>query len=127
MVVQDLTDTIDRCNSDSTSKSQDSQMKKERVGEAKKELGVATKDHDEDTKFLSDLEAECREKSASFEEKQQLRTEEIAALEKAIEIMSGSAVSGAAEEHLSLAATSTSLVQLRNSGSNSEKEAGIRR
>lgn len=127
MVIQDLTSTIERSNSDISSKSQDSQKKKERVGEAKKELGTATTDHAEDTKFLSDLDAECHEKALSFTEKQQLRTEEIAALEKAIEILSGSAVSGAAEEHLSLAATSTSLVQLRNSGSNSEKEAGIRR
>merc|ERR1719420_1770918 len=90
MVVQDLTSTIERCNSDIASKSQDSQKKKERVGEAKKELEVASADHAEDTKFLSDLEAECSEKSASFKEKQVLRTEEIAALEKAIEILKGS-------------------------------------
>jgi peptidoglycan hydrolase CwlO-like protein len=127
MVVQDLTDTIERSSADISSKSQDSQKKKERVGEAKKELGVTTTDHAEDTKFLSDLEAECHEKSASFKEKQQLRTEEIAAQEKAIEILSGAAVSGAAEAHLSLAATGTSLMQLRQRGSNSETEEGIRR
>jgi uncharacterized coiled-coil DUF342 family protein len=127
MVIQDLTDTIARSNSDIASKSQDLQKKKERVGEAKKELGTTTADHAEDTKFLSDLDAECHEKQLSFTEKQQLRTEEIAALEKAIEILSGSSVSDAAEAHLSLAAASTSLVQLRNSGSNSEKETGIRR
>merc|ERR1719161_103198 len=128
MVIQDLTSTIERSNSDISSKSQDSQKKKERVGEAKKELGTVTADHAEDTKFLSDLDAECHEKALSFTEKQQLRTEEIAALEKAIEILSGAAVSGAAEEHLSLSATGISLVQrLRSAGSDSEAEAGIRR
>lgn len=127
MVIQDLTDTIERSNSDIASKSEDTQKKKERVGEAKKELALATTDHAEDVKFLSDLEAECHEKAESFKEKQQLRTDEIAALEKAIEILSGSAVSGAAETHLSLAKTGTSLMQLRHRGSDSETEAGIRR
>merc|ERR1719420_2512337 len=45
MVIQDLTDTIGRCNSDIQSKSGDLQQKKERIGEAKKELGVTTADH----------------------------------------------------------------------------------
>lgn len=130
MVVQDLTSTIERCNSDISSKSQDTQKKKERVGEAKKELETATTDHADETKFLSDLTAECHEKSESFKEKQQLRTEEIAALEKAIEILSGAAVSGAAETHLSFATKGTSLVQVRSlriGSSDTSTEGGIRR
>merc|ERR1712118_154780 len=51
---------------------------------------------DEDQKFLDDTMATCTQKASDFEARQQLRAEEIEAIEKAIEIISSSAVSGAA-------------------------------
>merc|ERR550537_1407764 len=118
MVIQDLTDTIENAKADIASKTVDMQNKKQRKGEATKELEVVTADHAEDVKFLADLEAECAEKALSFKEKQQLRTEEIAAIEKAIEILSSEAVSGNAEKHLPSALTQThaSLVQFLGAG-----------
>ena len=66
-------------------------------------------------KFLSDVEATCAQKAADFEERQQLRGEEIEAIEKAIEIISSGAVAGNAEKHLPglLQVKSTSFAQLR--------------
>lgn len=123
MVIQDLTDTIENAKAEIASKSIDLQNKKERAAEATKELGVVTADLAEDKKFLSDLEAECSEKAHSFKEKQQLRTEEIAAIEKAIEILSSAAVSGNADKHLPgvLTQTGTSLVQLQGPGRQTEQ------
>jgi len=65
---------------------------------------------------LSDLEAECSQKGESFKEKQQLRAEEIEALGKAIEILQGGAVSGAAEKHLDLIQQASSLIQVASKG-----------
>merc|ERR1711879_456841 len=53
-----------------------------------------------DEKYLSDLTATCEMKAADFESRQQLRAEEIEAIEKAVEILSGDSVSGNAEKYL---------------------------
>merc|ERR1711935_713578 len=62
-----------------------------------------------DEKYLSDLTSTCRTKASGFESRQQLRAQEVQAIEKAIEIMSSGAVSGNANKHL------PSLVQLKSS------------
>merc|ERR1719482_398678 len=73
-----------------------------------------TTTRDDDTKYLSDLTAECEQKSAAFAERQTLRAEEIEAVMKAAEILSSGAVSGAADKHLpALAQLKSSLAQLR--------------
>jgi len=68
----------------------------------------------ENEKTLSEMTTECTEKRLSFQEKQQLRAEEIEAIAKAIEILSSNDVSGNAEKHLELRQRgATSLVFLR--------------
>merc|ERR1719392_485428 len=65
------------------------------------------------------LTATCEQKSSDFAARQQLRAEEIAAVEKAIEILSSGAVSGAAEKHLpTLMQTKSSFAQLRSVAQN---------
>merc|ERR1719326_2823480 len=66
-------------------------------------------------KYLEDLTATCEQKAADFESRQQLRAEEIEAIEKAIEIISSAAVQGNAEKHLPtlLQSKGASLAQLR--------------
>merc|ERR1719194_33617 len=70
---------------------------------------------DADAKFLADLEATCAEKAAAFEDRQQLRAEEIEAVEKAKEILASGSVSGAADKHLPALLQKKSLAQLRAS------------
>merc|ERR1719199_713781 len=76
------------------------QEKTEINAKKKKELGVTKAGHAEDTKYLSELKTECFEKTESFKEKQNLRTEEIQAIGKAIEILKSPDVLGNAEKHL---------------------------
>jgi len=64
---------------------------------------------------LSDLQATCGQKSSDFESRQQLRAEEIQAVEKAIEILSSGAVAGNAAKHLPSLLQKSSLAQLRAS------------
>merc|ERR1719199_2259016 len=54
----------------------------------------------EDTEYLKQLKAECAAKTAAFEERQATRAGELEAIAKAVEILSGGAVSGAAAKHL---------------------------
>lgn len=86
---------------------------------AEGELVDTTTVRDEDQKFLDDTMAECAQKASDFEARQQLRAEEIEAIEKAIEIISSSAVSGAAKKHLPtlIQSKASSLAQLRSPAS----------
>merc|ERR1719375_1631458 len=59
---------------------------------------TATKEADE--KYLAETTAMCEQKASEFASRQALRDEEQVALGKAIEIMSGGSVSGAADKHL---------------------------
>merc|ERR1719207_397064 len=111
MIIQDLTDSISRANSDIEEKTAEKEKKIEKIAEDKSILAATITDKDEDTKTLSDLEAECSQKAESFKEKQQLRAEEIEAIGKAIEILQ-SGVSGAAEKPLDLNQVASSLLQV---------------
>lgn len=75
---------------------------------------------DDDQEYLTGLITTCQQKSADFNTRQQLREEEIQALEKAMEIISGEAVSGAAAKHLPAmlqVRQSFSFAQLRSASS----------
>merc|ERR1711904_654906 len=75
---------------------------------------------DEDQKFLDDTTATCAQKAKDFEARQQLRAEELEAIETAIEIISSNAVSGAAGKHLPglIQQKVASLAQFRSETSN---------
>ncbi|CAK0794064.1 unnamed protein product [Prorocentrum cordatum] len=68
------------------------------AAQAEMEETMATRD--EDKKYLANLQATCAAKGDQFESRQQLRAEEIVAIEKAIEIIRGETVKGYAEKHL---------------------------
>merc|ERR1719353_2482309 len=54
----------------------------------------------DDEEYLATLTSECEMAASDFESRQQLRTEELAAIAKATEIISSGAVSGSADKHL---------------------------
>jgi len=77
-----------------------------------------TKTMKADKKFLAETEATCAKKASDFKSRQELRAEEIAAIEKAIEIIESSSVKGMAEKHLpSFVQGVSALAQLRASSS----------
>merc|ERR1719253_41231 len=69
-----------------------------------------------DAKYLAELTATCEQKASDFESRQQLRADEIVAIEKAIEIISSGAVAGNADKHLPslLQNRASALAQLRS-------------
>jgi len=92
-------------------KSKTAQLKADEKGDKKEEQAI----NKVDTKFLGDLRAICSMKSSDFQSRQQLRAEEIEAIEKAIEIIGGGSVSGHAKKHLpGLLQKGTSFGQLRS-------------
>jgi len=113
MLAQDLEGSAETANEDISTKTLKKNEKEQKMASLKKQLSSTATVKVEDEKTLSDAKIECREKQESFKEKQQLRDEEIQALDQAIKILSGEEVQGAGARHLSLAQASSarSLVQ----------------
>merc|ERR1711907_496847 len=119
MLSQDLKAQIGQATSARTEKSEAKAKALQSSADAKGDLQDTTTTRDDDSKYLADLTATCEQKSSDFAARQQLRAEEIAAVEKAIEILSSGAVSGASEKHLpQLIQKSSSLAQLRSVAAN---------
>jgi len=119
MLSQDLKAQIGQATAARTEKSEAKAKALQAAADAKGDLQDTTTTRDDDSKYLADLTATCEQKSSDFAARQQLRAEEIAAVEKAIEILSSGAVSGAAEKHLpGLMQTKSSFAQLRSVAQN---------
>merc|ERR1712048_1381064 len=84
----------------SAEKTQFKAMTLKNKADATGNLADTTATMNADMKNLSDLTATCEQKSSDFEARQQLRAEEIVAIQKAIEILSSGSVLGKAEKHL---------------------------
>jgi len=120
MMIADLTDSIENSEKEIEAKTVEKEQKTGKAAQNKKQFAATVADKAENDKLLKSTQMECSEKKLSFVEKQRLRTEELEAIAKAIEILSSDEVSGNAEKHLTLAQTGklTSLVQggSRNQG-----------
>lgn len=119
-IMQKLTDNIEMAEQETAQKTKFRAQRKADKAEAEGEMATTKKIKAEDEKYLSDLTAMCSKKSSDFESRQELRAEEIEALNKAIEIISSKAVKGSGEEHLPSAALvqkGSSLAQLRHTAS----------
>jgi len=68
--------------------------------EAKGELADTTTTKAEDEKYAAELTTLCEQKSSDFEVRQQVRAEELKAIDQAMEIIGGDSVSGAGSKHL---------------------------
>jgi len=117
MIVQDLEGSVEQATSASDEKAETKASKLQAKADDEGNLDDTTNTRDDDMKYLEDLTSTCEQKASDFEQRQQLRGEEIVAIEKAIEIISGGAVSGAADKHLpGLLQTGSALMQLRADG-----------
>merc|ERR1712159_256519 len=115
LLTQDLTAQIAQCDKAITEKTEARGQQLQAAADAKGDLVDTTANRDDDQKYLSDLVATCEKKASDFENRQQLRADELAAIEKAIEILSSDDVAGAAAKHLP-GLVQTSLIQLKSSG-----------
>merc|ERR1711972_806640 len=100
MLVQDLTAQIAQAQQDREEKAVTKAKKLQAKADAEGDLAETTATRDADQKYLDDLAAVCTQKAADFASRQQLRSEEIVAIQKAIEIISSSSVSGHADTYL---------------------------
>jgi len=100
MIMQDLKGQIEQATQDLTEKTVTKAKKLQAKADAQGDMADTIATRDADQKYLDDLVATCEQKSSDFEARQQLRAEEIVAIEKAIAIISSGAVAGNADEHL---------------------------
>jgi prefoldin subunit 5 len=115
MVMQKLQDSVERAKSAKARKAKSYDERMEAAAAAQGELDDTTAMRNADKTYLEDTITACQVKSEDYESRQKLRAEERAALDKAIEILSGSAVAGAAAKHLpALPQTSVSFGLLRS-------------
>merc|ERR1719360_38512 len=114
MLIQDLTAQVEQATQDRTEKAETKAKKLQAKADAEGSLNDTTTTRDADQKYLDDLTATCEQKATDFESRQVLRTEELEAIAKAIEIISSGAVSGNADKYLpTLVQTGNSLASLR--------------
>lgn len=117
LLSQDLANQVDESSRQRNQKAETRALRQQSKGDATGELTDTIATRDDDQKYLTDLTATCEQKAADFEERQQLRADEIGAIEKAVQILSSEDVSGAASKHLPQDVTSgTSFLQLRQRG-----------
>merc|ERR1719191_334056 len=114
MLSQDLNNNIAQATAARDEKAALKAKKLQAKADAEGDLTDTTTTRDDDVKYLEDLTANCEQKAADFEQRQNLRQEEIEAITKAIEIISSGSVAGKHEKHLpQLLQKETSLAQLR--------------
>merc|ERR1719277_2517077 len=114
MLMQDLKAQIEEATQDRTEKAEFKAKKLQAKADAEGDLTDTTTTRDADVAYLKDLTATCEQKATDFASRQQLRVEEIEAIEKAIEILSSESVTGNAEKYLpTLLQKGSSLVSFR--------------
>lgn len=117
MLLQDLKSQIAQSTSDRDEKAEFKAETMQAKADAESDVEDTTSTRDADIKYLADLTATCAQKSSDFDNRQQLRAEEIEAIEKAIDIIGSGAVAGSAEKHLpGMLQTGHSFAQLRSTG-----------
>jgi len=100
MLMQDLKAQISQGTADRDAKAESKAKNLQNKADANGDLKDTTTTKNADSKYLADLTATCEQKASDFESRQQLRADEIVAVEKAIEIISSGAVAGNADKHL---------------------------
>jgi len=115
MLTQDLNSQISQANGDRDEKSQAKAEALQSKAGAEGDLQDTRTALTEDKKYVADLTSTCSQKSSDFESRQQMRADEIEAIEKAIEIISSNSVAGNADKHLPalLQKQRSTLAQLR--------------
>jgi len=100
LLIQGLKNQVAQATKDKQEKTDFKQQKLQKKAEAEGSLQETTKNRAEDQKYEKDLSDTCKKKASDFDTRQQLRKEEIDAIQKAIDIISSGAVAGSGAKHL---------------------------
>ena len=110
MVMMELTNSIATADKTRGEKAKIKAGREEAAAAAKGDLADTVASRDEDKAYLAALEAQCSQKDSDFEARQQLRQEELEAIDKAIEIVATPELSGAADKHIKAGYSASSLL-----------------
>jgi len=126
MMVKDLTNQIEATTDERNQKAAHKAKREQDKADASGALSDTQDLLAADTKFVKDMETEHRQKTSDFGIRQGVRTGEIEAIEKAMEIMTSDSVSGSGAKHLPAMIQKKSkklaLVQLRASASSANPD-----
>merc|ERR1719258_1031941 len=115
MLMQDLTNRLDKTKDTRAKDIAQKAKKTQQLADAEGEKADTEAALAEDQKYLQELKEMCHQKTQEYEARQELRQGEQDAIAKAVEILSGGSVSGAADKHLpGLVQKATSFAQLRS-------------
>jgi len=95
-----LEDRIETDESRSDDKSVTKAQKQEESAHDATDEASLTKQKEDDERYLAELVAQCETKSSDFDARSQMRTEELAAVQQAIDIIASKSVAGSADKHL---------------------------
>jgi len=112
MLVQDLDAQVANNQKSVDDKSATKGSRLQAAADAKGNKADTEQTKAEDEKYKQDLDATCSQKASDFESRQQLRADEIVAIEKAVEILSSGAVAGSGEKHLPQLIQKASFIQM---------------
>jgi hypothetical protein len=112
-----LSDTIDYLKKEIEEKSVLKSKRASESAQAKSDLASTRSELAEDEKTLADMTATFEAKTETFNANQVVRKDELEAISKAIEIISDPTVAGSYKEHINLAQTKLSLLQVRSAKS----------
>merc|ERR1719473_1323168 len=116
MMMQDLTNRLDRTKDERAKDIALKAKKEQQLADAQGDKADTEAAKAEDEKYLQELRDMCHTKTQEYNARQELRAGEQEAIGKAVEILGGGAVSGAADKHLpGLLQTGSSFAQLRSS------------
>merc|ERR1719201_834100 len=99
-IMQQLADNIENAEFEIAKKTKHRAQTQENKAQLEGDLAQTIADRNEDQKYLDDTVALCAQKTADFNSRQELRAGELAAISKAIDIISSQAVAGTGEKHL---------------------------
>lgn len=128
-LMQQMADNVENAKHEISKKTTLRAETQQAKAEAEGDLSSTMQERDEDRTYLADTEALCHLKTSDFNSRQQLRSEELDAIRKAMEIIGSGAVAGSGEKHLpamlQIRKTSSSLAQLRSSSDQSPLQKRI--
>lgn len=126
-----LSDTIAKDTSDRDEKAALRGKRMAESAKAKGELAEANKEKAADEKLKAEIQATFAAKTATYEENQEVRKQEIQAITKAIEIISSPAVAASYSKHINLAQVASragvSFLQTTQEGTKNEALGLLRR
>jgi len=120
MMAASLSDTISNSKDTLADKTATKKQMETSAADAKSDLANTQATLAEDTKYLEDTKTTCAQKQSDFEARQKMRTEELSAIDQAIEIISSGSVAGSAGKHL------PGLVQVKSATTFVQLRAGIK-